>query len=174
MNRDAQLNDAVEAHQDFVRALALKMVPRPAMAGEIAQQVFLEFLRKRDRWDLTQDLAPLLRAMTQHVARRYWSERKKSMHREAVALIEQIRRMTEHQEPAWYTEEEMAALRECMASLPERSRTLLKMHYDEGLTSVDMAARLQVKPEAVRRALFRIRKRLQKRVVASLSARSRE
>lgn len=167
-DRESQIESAVRANEAFVKSLALKLAPVPGLAGDIAQQVFLEFIEKRDHWDLSGDLKPLLAAMTRNVAQRHWRDRCKAMAPEMIELVETIRSLTEEEEVAWYSEEEKRALRRCLEKLPEKSRNILKLHYDLGVTSVDMAAQMQVRADAVRRALFRLRFQLRKCVEGSL------
>jgi RNA polymerase sigma factor (sigma-70 family) len=167
--RDAQIEAAVQANDAFVKAMALKLAPAPGLAGDIAQQVFLEFIEKRDKWDLSQDLKPLLATMTRNVAMRCWRERCKAMAPEMVALVEEIRTLAEREEVPWYSEEEKDALRRCLEKLPEKSRNVLKLHYDLGVSSVDMAQQMRVRADAVRRALFRLRYQLRRCVEYSLS-----
>lgn len=168
-DRESQIQAAIEANEPFVKALALKLAPLPGFAGDIAQQVFLEFIQKRDKWDLSQDLKPLLATMTRNVAQRYWRERCKAMAPEMVALVEEIKSLTEQEEVPWYSDEEKGALRNCLEKLPEKSRNILKMHYDLGTSSVDMANEMQVRADAVRRALFRLRLQLKKCVEGALA-----
>jgi len=172
MDRNSQIESIVQAQEGFVKALALKLAPVPGFAGDIAQQVFLEFIEKRDKWDLAGDLKPLLATMTRNVAQRYWRERCKAMAPEMIALVEEIKNLNEREEVAWYSDEEKKALRRCLDKLPEKSKSILKMHYDLGVTSVDMAAQMQVRADAVRRALFRLRYQLRKCVEGSLSGES--
>lgn len=167
--REAEFEAAVRAHDAFVKGLALKLAPFPGLAGDIAQQVFLEFIQKRDQWDLSGDLKPLLAAMTRNVAQRCWRERCKAMSPEVVALVEEIRSVTEREETPWYSEEEKDALRHCLEKLPEKSRDILKLHYDLGVSSVEMAQQMRVKADAVRRALFRLRYQLKRCVESSLA-----
>lgn len=168
-DRNLQVEAIVQSHQDFVKALALKIAPVPGFAGDIAQQVFLEFIEKEDKWDLTGDLKPLLATMTRNVARRYWRDRCKAMSPEMVALVEQIQSLSEQEEVTWYSKEEKEALRRCLEKLPEKSRNIVKLHYDLGVSSVEMAAQMQVKADAVRRALFRLRCQLRRCVQGSMA-----
>lgn len=62
------------AHYSFVRTVANRAAPWPGLTDDIAQQVFLEFIRKAGRWDLSKDLRPLLATMTRMVALRHWRE----------------------------------------------------------------------------------------------------
>ena len=65
---DPNLDGIIEAHGAFVRALALRLAPTPGLIEDIAQQVFLEFIRKAGEWDLASDLRPLFTVMTRVVA----------------------------------------------------------------------------------------------------------
>ncbi len=58
------LNQIIQDHGGFVRALALRLAPAPGLAEDIAQQVFLEFIAKSAQWDLSSDVRPLFAGMT--------------------------------------------------------------------------------------------------------------
>ncbi len=49
---ETQAAQAFLAHHDYVRGVALKHAPWPGLMEDIAQQVFVEFMAKEDRWDL--------------------------------------------------------------------------------------------------------------------------
>ena len=77
-------------------------------------------------------------------------------------LANHIRELAEAREVTWFEEEEKGALRRCLEKLPEKSRRLIDLHYDLGVTSVEIASQMEMKAEAVRRALFRLREQLRK------------
>ncbi len=149
-------------HGRFVRALALRLAPAPGLAEDVAQQVFLEFLRKSSEWDFSQDLRPLLAVMTRHVANRCWRERMRTLPEVQQELAEHIRQLAETREPHWFGEEEKLVLKRCLGRLPEKSRRLIDWHYYLDLSSVTIAERLGMNGDAVRRALFRLRQQLRK------------
>jgi RNA polymerase sigma-70 factor (ECF subfamily) len=149
-------------HAGFVRALALRFAPAPGLAEDIAQQVFLEFLAKAAQWDLTRDVQPLLAGMTRNVARRCWRDYTHKLPEQTRELAEHIRALAEDQDVCWHDEEEASALRQCLDRLPDKSRQLVELHYFLDLTSVDIAARMAMNADAVRRALFRLRAQLRK------------
>ena len=72
LSNETRVAQLVLAHHAFVKALAFKLAPWPGLVDDISQQVFLEFLAKQEKWNLEQDLRPLLAKMTRHVAARYW------------------------------------------------------------------------------------------------------
>jgi RNA polymerase sigma factor (sigma-70 family) len=150
----------IRQHMGFVHALAIRYAPAPDVAQDVTQQVFLEFLRKQEQWDLTKDIRPLLSEMTRIVARRSWQESCQQMTSQMRHLAEHIRQLAEcsHVEPI--QEEETAALKRCLERLPERSRLLVRARYYLGANSLEIGDRLGMTPTAVRRALFRLRQTL--------------
>jgi RNA polymerase sigma-70 factor, ECF subfamily len=53
------------------------------------------------------------------------------------------------------------ALEQCLQQLPEKSRTLLALRYDEGLSLAQLAERMSSTFDAVHKSLSRIRAKLQ-------------
>ena len=51
-------------------------------------------------------------------------------------------------------------LRECMTKLPEKSKNTIKLRYHEKLSYEDISSYLGMKLEAVRKSLFRVKKKL--------------
>lgn len=159
---DPTLDEIIEAHEGFVRALALRLAPAPGLAEDIAQQVFLEFIAKASQWDLTRDIKPLLAGMTRNVARRAWREKSHNLPEVVRELADHIRDLAENREVSWFDEVEKKALRRCLEELPDKSRRLIDFHYDLGITSVEIARKMEMNADAVRRALFRLREQLRK------------
>src|SRR5262245_11995449 len=169
--REPRITEIVQSNGHFVRSLALRLAPAPGLAEDIAQQVFLEFIAKADQWDLERDVKPLLAKMTRNVALRCWRDKTRALSAEMRGLAEHIRALAEEREVEWYRPEEQAALRQCLERLPEKSRRLIDLHYDVGVSSVDIAARMEMTADAVRRALFRLRNQLRKCIELTRTAR---
>src|SRR5208283_3813965 len=109
MSNETKVAQLVLAHHAFVKALAFKLAPWPGLVDDISQQVFLEFLAKQEKWDLEQDLRPLLATMTRLVAARYWRERKRAMPEVMRELADYVRGLAEEREAPAYTDEKKAA-----------------------------------------------------------------
>jgi RNA polymerase sigma-70 factor (ECF subfamily) len=166
--QDSQMAAIVDGHGHFVRSLALRLAPAPGLAEDIAQQVLLEFIAKVDQWDLERDVKPLLAAMTRNVALRCWRDKARAMTAEMRGLAEHIRALAEGSEVEWYRPDEQVALRRCLEQLPEKSRRFIELHYDLGVSSVEIAVQMQMTADAVRRALFRVREQLRKCIQVAL------
>jgi RNA polymerase sigma-70 factor (ECF subfamily) len=168
-SNETQVAQLILVHHGFVRALAFKFAPWPGLVDDISQQVFLEFLAKQERWNLEQDLRPLLATMTRHVAARYWRERMRAMPEVVRDLADYVRQLAEERQapPDW--EEKVAALRSCLEKLPEKGRTLLALYYTVGISSVDIAGQMAMRPNAVCQALCRLRGKLRLCIQRALS-----
>ncbi len=170
MANDARIIQVVFAHSGFVKSLAVQLAPWPGLADDIAQQVFLEFLSKEGRWDLTNDPKPLLAKMTRHVAMRCWREKTRQLPEVLRQLAEHVRELAEQSELAPRWEDETVALRKCLESLPKKSRTLVDLHYFGKISTPDIAKELSMKTEAVRQAICRIRSSLRQCIESTLKA----
>lgn len=169
---DERLSQIFDAHEPFVRALAIKYAPTPSLSDDIVQQVFLEFLAKYDTWDTQSDLRPLLHTMTHIVARRCWHERSRTLSPEMRQLAEHIRQLAEARGTTAYDEQQKEALRACLQKLPEKSRKIIEAHYVLGVPSKDIASRMQLSADSIRQAMCRLRAQLKKCMESSLTGES--
>src|SRR5688500_18614665 len=118
MESEPLIAELVCQNQGFVKALAIKFAPLPGAADDIAQQVFLEFISKSEKWDLSKDVKPLLAVMTRNVAKRFLRTKARDMSGEMLELAEYIAELAEHEEIPPYSEEEKSALKKCLEKLP--------------------------------------------------------
>ncbi|MFC1479098.1 RNA polymerase sigma factor [Planctomycetota bacterium] len=161
--RNQEIERLVKEHQGFVKSLAVKFAPMPGISEDIAQQVFLEFVEHKEKWDLEKDIKPLLAGITRNISLRYWREKQKQMSPALQKLAEHIHMLAqEDDESEWHYTEKKKALDSCLDKLPEKSRKLVEIHYYLGLTSQEIGGRMAMTAEAVRKALFRLRKGLKK------------
>lgn len=157
-------------HVGWVYTLAIKYAPSPDVAEDVAQQVFLEFLKKQHTWDLDSDVRPLLAEITRLVAKRFWQERCRQMAPEVQALAEHVRMLAEEREFSPIRDEEKDALTRCLEKLPDKSKHLIRTRYYLGANSSEIAGKLDMTPGAVRRALFRLRTKLRQCVHKQLGS----
>lgn len=148
------------SHHDFVKGVALKHAPWPGLMEDIAQQVFLEFIGKEERWDLEKDLRPLLATMTRHVAMRLWRERTREKPEVVRKLADHIRQLAEERDEEPRYEQEIQHLRDCLQKLPEKSRELVRLYYYHDVGTPEIAGQLDMRADTVCRALSRVREKL--------------
>ena len=168
LSNETKVAQLVLSHHAFVRALAFKLAPWPGLVDDISQQVFLEFLAKQEKWNLEEDLRPLLATMTRLVAARYWRERKRTLPDVVCELAEYVRDLAAEQAVPACEDEKLAALRGCVEKLPDKGRTLLGLYYETGISTVDIAAQMEMHPDAVCQALCRLRGKLRDCIARAL------
>jgi RNA polymerase sigma-70 factor (ECF subfamily) len=139
--------------QGVIRAYIAGMGVPLDTIDDIAQEVYLEFYKGRDR--RPGDVEPIrwLKGIAKNLSMNYFrkSKRKAEQHLEAVAvLLERIDCPTE-------TLREVGSLDGCLDKLPPRSREMIALRYEENLESAEIGKRLKLSPEAVRITLLRIR-----------------
>jgi RNA polymerase sigma-70 factor (ECF subfamily) len=139
--------------QGVIRAYIAGMGVPLDTIDDIAQEVYLEFYKGRDR--RPGDVEPIrwLKGIAKNLSMNYFrkSKRKAEQHLEAVAvLLERIDCPTE-------TLREVGTLDGCLDKLPPRSREMIALRYEENLESAEIGKRLKLSPEAVRITLLRIR-----------------
>jgi RNA polymerase sigma-70 factor, ECF subfamily len=157
------------AHHGFVKGLALKHAPWPGLANDIIQQVFLEFARKEEQWNLDADVKPLLASMTRLVALRCWRER---THREPEVvrqLADHIRQLVSERQDEPRYDDELDALRGCLEKLPGKTRSFVDLYYYAGHSTGEIADRMKMKGDTVCRALCRVREKLRDCLQRSLN-----
>lgn len=124
---------------------------------DIAQDVYLEFYRNLDK--VPSDVAPQrwLKGIARNVCLNHIrrSARRGRLHREALA---ELLATTETETHRRATEGSLQmALEECCRRLPDESRQLLELKYQQDLPSDAIAAAVSKTAEAVRVALHRVR-----------------
>lgn len=146
------------AEHGFVRAIAIRSAPWPDLVDDIVQQVFLEFMRKANKWDLEKEIRPLLATMTRIVAMRHWRTATRGKDETVRQLAEHLRGLAGTEEDQLGLEScELAKLHRCIRDLPERSRTIIDLHYFSGLSTREIGEQLGMNPDTVCRAMSRVR-----------------
>lgn len=139
--------------QSVIRAYIAGMGVPLDGTDDLAQEVYLEFYKGRDRRPGNVEPIRWLKGIAKNLCLNYFrkSKRKAEQHLEAVAVL--LERLD-------CPLEESAAsdtLGGCLDQLPPRSRELIALRYEENLESAAIGRKLKLSPEAVRITLLRIR-----------------
>ena len=135
---------------------------------DVAQEVFHRALERLDRVPDVDALGAFLRGIARNVVR----ERQRKYARENQAYIrlveDRFRSDSVSEKGSWLADAEMlAALRGCLDILPDRSREMLKLRYDNELTSDQIGRHVGLEGAAVRTAMRRARLALLKCIQSS-------
>jgi RNA polymerase sigma-70 factor, ECF subfamily len=159
--------------QGTVRAFIRSIVWDRAHCEDLFQEVALVLWRELDRYDAARPFGAWARGVAAKTVLKSLRQAKRTpvaLSQEAIhaleaafdqAAIEDVQRPVSQQEDA---------LRHCLERLPNKSRTLMRLRYQESLKVDEIASRVAGSPEAVQKALSRLRESLQKCVERRLRA----
>jgi RNA polymerase sigma-70 factor, ECF subfamily len=168
MDRHAQFLKLFLAHQDGVRAFIFSMLRDRQAAEDAFQETALVLWREFERYDETRSFGAWARGIA---ANKVLKAREQDARRGAVLSPEAIQAVAaayDKAEPDIPREQE--ALRGCLERLPEKSRKLLALRYEESLGLEELARRIESTLEAVHKSLVRTRAGLMKCVEYRLKA----
>jgi len=167
-----EFDDLLRRTQSQIRAYIAGMGIPPHEVDDVGQEVYLELYRNFHK--VPADVAPerWLKGIAKnlclnHIRR---TARRGRLHREALAEI-LTRTETRADRLAGHSSVGLA-LAECCGKLPDRSRRMLAMRYEDAMPSAAIAAAMNATAEAVRIALFRIRALLRDCIVRTLAEES--
>lgn len=125
---------------------------------DLVQQVALAVARRFDEYDEDRPfLAWALWIAKSRIIDHYRSQGRRSQPLSDELLERYAESMVRHQETISRRRE---ALDECLERLPERSRSMIRLRYQDGLKIEQIAASIRSTPASVRVTLFRIREAL--------------
>ena len=156
MSLSSDFETVLRETQSVLRAYIAGMGVPLDTVDDLAQEVYLEYYKGLER--RPGDVEPIrwLKGIAKNLCLNYFrkSKRKTEQHLEAVAvLLERLDcPLEEIREPD--------ALDGCLEKLPERSREMIALRYEEGLESAAIGKQVGLSPEAVRITLLRIRNAL--------------
>jgi RNA polymerase sigma-70 factor, ECF subfamily len=159
-------------HQVEVRAFLGALVRDPHARDDLFQEVALVLWDEFDRYDRGRPFGAWARGVAAKKVLQRWQREARRPVPFAPEAIQALLDAYERTEAAASLRAE--ALRHCLERLPERSRRLLALRYDEGRKLAEIAALLPATLDAVHKALCRLRARLHECVERRLAAAQRE
>ena len=134
------------------------MVRDLAGAEDILQEVWIRLAEAAERGEAIAEPGKWCRGVAKNLILHYWREKRTGKlvaDSELLDLVEQA--LNEHPQAA---DDRRQALMECIDRLPEKSKRLLQMKYEQGLSFAGMAERLQRSLDSLKMALCRVRQAL--------------
>ena len=152
----------------FVFWHARCLIPFPDLAEDVAQQVFVEFLSHTDRWNLEDDVRPILKTLVHRCAVAVWRDRAKTLPDALSQITEFVQQ--EQNDNSIFRDDQMAALRNCSQKLPQGARQLIARHYFDGISVKQIAKEIHQKAATVGKSIYRIREKLRHCIELTIKA----
>jgi RNA polymerase sigma-70 factor (ECF subfamily) len=142
----------VREHQAMVYSLAHHFLRDPGAAEELAQEVFLQLYEHLEDIESLAHAAHWLRRVTSH---RCIDRARRRSHRPEAREV-QLTEVVEPRSPAESSDPLLAGkLRKLVASLPEKPRMVVILHFQEDLDAAEIASVLNMPVSTVRSHLQR-------------------
>jgi len=154
-------------HESDLKAFIGSLVRDPHARDDLFQDVALVLWEKYESYDPARSFGAWARGIAGKRIMQRWEREGRTPLPFSPRAIEAIAEAYER--TASTASDRASALELCLERLPRRSRHLLTMRYEEGLTLRAIAGRLGSTLDAVHKALSRIRSRLQKCVQKRLA-----
>jgi RNA polymerase sigma-70 factor (ECF subfamily) len=167
---DKRVEALVTEHQARLRAFLFSRTGDEEVSYDLAQEVFLVFLRKLDEFDSSRSLWPWLVGIARNKLNEYWREHAKETPVDSIESFADSCQIDDEESESgvWAHERRIDALKDCLSKLSPFSRKLLDMTYGENLRGEDIAAQLGKRAIAVRVALHRTRSWLARCIARSV------
>lgn len=164
--RDLFLKRFLQAEADL-KAFIGSLVFDPALREDIFQDVALTLWQQIDNYDPERPFGAWARGIA---ANKVLQQRDKNARFPVVFSPETIRAVLD----AFEQTEEVAsrkaeALRDCLKQLPDKSRQLLELRYEQNLKNDEIARRYRSTLDAIYQTLSRIRQKLEECIRRKLS-----
>jgi RNA polymerase sigma-70 factor (ECF subfamily) len=146
------------AERHALMGFIYSMVRDLAGAEDILQEVWIRLAEAAERDEAIADPAKWCRGVAKNLILHYWRDQRTAKviaDSELLDLV--VQALNEHSQPA---DDRRQALMECIDALPEKSRRLLRMKYEQGLSFAGMAERLQRSLDSLKMTLCRVRQAL--------------
>jgi RNA polymerase sigma-70 factor (ECF subfamily) len=178
---EAAFAKLVEAYQQPIYNLALRMVHSRAEAEDIAQDIFLHLLDILDRYDVGRPFEPwVFRVATNFILNHLKRRRVQTVSMESLrqpgdpeAPVVELADPDSSSTSPVELSEKYEALREAVRELPPDWRAVVTLHYMQSFSVGDIASTLEIPAGTVKNRLFRARNMLYEKLHKLLETWSR-
>ena len=178
MNTDSKqlFEILIRENAAMLRVYLRSAVRDRSIVEDLFQETILTAWQALDRFDRTRPFGPWLRGIAAKNVLVYYRRRPSAMRLCNEMMLDEISaRMTAlNQQPGDTFDEKLDCLRKCLADLPEVLREAVEQRYVLSLSRQEMADRLSITDEAVKKRLQRARSHLLDCVTHRLSQGSRD
>ena len=151
-------------YYDFVVSQAVRCASFSGLAQDIIQEVYIDFTKKFDSFELSDDLRPLLAGMIRIASLRLREKYFKSLPQSMIHLAEKLQKLRAEKdlfsEDSNGFQEKLAALDDCLKKLSGKSHEMVVRYYFRGEKTSMIAEKLKISENTLRQRFSRIRHKL--------------
>ena len=171
--RQAQFLGWFLPEQSSIRAFIRSAVWDRSRCDDLFQEVALVLWRELDRYDPQRSFGAWARGVAANTVLKSLRDARRTpvaLSPQAIQALEAAFQDLASRETKTSPSTRQEALRRCLERLPDRARSLVRLRYGDSLKVADIASRVMSSPDAVQKALSRLRESLQRCVERQLRA----
>lgn len=150
-------------------AFVFGLVRNAQVAEDIFQEVWIRLAEASESGTDIREPEKWCRGVARNLILHHWREKRGAKVVADSRIIELAEKAFDEREAAGRDPSRKTVLAECVKSLPEKSRRVLKLKYDQSLPGIEVASELGSTYDAVMRTLSRIRQVLARCVEKKLA-----
>ena len=160
--RSKQITTEFLANRQQLMSFIYGLVRNPQIAEDIFQETWLKLLNSIQQGTVIERPAPWCRKVAKNLVLEHWRQQANSKVVVDSSLLEFLDyvELAFDENPADKTSERQHALNSCVEALPEKSKRLLTLKYDECYSLEKIAQTVEQSTDAVIKALLRLRQAL--------------
>jgi RNA polymerase sigma-70 factor (ECF subfamily) len=151
----ADIGELFRRYVAMVRGRALRILGNPALAEDVAQEVFIRYLKRRRAGKVEENTAGMLYRIATNLALNTLRDRKRR--REILEGARHELQPEQAQGP-----EDLLTLRQILARVPKEEARIASYYYVDGMEQDEIATLLDMERRTVGRRLERFRERARK------------
>ncbi|MBU6300530.1 MAG: sigma-70 family RNA polymerase sigma factor [Verrucomicrobia bacterium] len=168
-----QFVDLVREHQSGLRSFIRSLGVDPMWVDDLAQEALVIAYERRGDYETGLSFRNWVWGIARHCVlneRRKFARRSRILNENVTDIL--LATSGDSPEAEGSSDEDKlraAALKACLEAIPQRSRDLLRLRYEEEMKSTELAEEFNMNPPALRKALERIRHSIRDCMEARLS-----
>lgn len=157
-NQIKALSARFMAERHALMGFIYSMVRDLAGTEDILQEVWIRLAEAAERGEVIAEPGKWCRGVAKNLILHYWRDKRTAKVVADSELLDLVEQAFNEQTKA--ADDRRQVLMECIDRLPEKSKRLLQMKYEQGLSFAAMAERLQRSLDSLKMALCRVRQAL--------------
>ena len=157
--------ELIRRYQGLIYGVAYHQVGNFTDAQDIAQEVFVKAFRCLHQLEQPERFAPWLKTVAANECKMWLRGSRLAIPLEEAELMPSYMSLAVE---SWRRRERQTEIRQAVASLPERSRLMLTLHYLSGLSHREIGEFLGIAANAVSQHLYRARQQLKEMLMAEI------
>ncbi|MBN1676758.1 MAG: sigma-70 family RNA polymerase sigma factor [Kiritimatiellae bacterium] len=157
MTKDERFEEILRGTQAQIRAYIAGLGVSLDYVDDVAQDVFVEFYKNMEKMPGDVEPCRWLKGIARNLSYKHFRRWKQASFHLRESIAELLGKVESRWERLQGEDRALLALHACLKEISEKNRQVIRLRYEEGLTSEAISKAMQVTPSAIRMTLLRVR-----------------